>query len=219
MYVFSVCGKTVRVKGNQNRKRKPAVWFNQDCKDSKSAFLNAKRTLKNSYSENNKIAFLEARSIFVQTKRRGWLKFQNEQKFKLADMSKRAPKQFWKKIKKKKIRNKKSSDTGDLTICEFQDHFNRLMNNRNVGNNMDFSNLPDINIDVQDLDKPIIEAEILKAINSLKRGKNPGFDGVLNDFFLDAEEFMISYLVKIYNKIYDSGIYPESWCISWNNAY
>ena len=68
---FSVCGKTVRVKGNQNRKRKPAVWFNQDCKDSKSAFLNAKRTLKNSYSENNKIAFLEARSIFVQTKRRG----------------------------------------------------------------------------------------------------------------------------------------------------
>ena len=94
---FSVCGKTVRVKGSQSKKRKPAVWFNQDCKDSKSAFLNAKRTLKNSYSENNKIAFLEARSIFVQTKRRARLKFQNEQKFKLADMSKRAPKQFWKK--------------------------------------------------------------------------------------------------------------------------
>ena len=133
-------------------------------------------------------------------------------------MSKRAPKQFWKKIKKK-IRNKKSSDTGDLTIGEFQDYLNRLMNNRNVGNNMDFSNLPDINIDVQDLDKPITEAEILKAINSLKRGKSPGFDGVLNGLFLDAEEFIISYLVKIYIKIYDSGIYPESWCISWNNAY
>ena len=99
---FSVCGKTVRVKGSQSKKRKPAVWFNQDCKDSKSAFLNAKRTLKNSYSENNKIAFLEARSIFVQTKRRARLKCQNEQKFKLADMSKRAPKQFWKKKKKKK---------------------------------------------------------------------------------------------------------------------
>ena len=51
------------------------------------------------------------------------------------------------------------------------------MNNRNVGNNMDFSNLPDINIDVQDLDKPITEAEILKAISSIKRGKSPGFDG------------------------------------------
>ena len=97
---FSVCGKKVRVKGSQSKKRKLAVWFNQDCKDSKSAFLNVKRTLKNSYSENNKIAFLEASSIFVQTKRRARLKFQNEQKIKLADMSKRTPKQFWKNIKK-----------------------------------------------------------------------------------------------------------------------
>ena len=46
------------------------------------------------------------------------------------------------------------------------------MNNRNVGNNMDFSNLPDVNIDVQDLVKPITEAAILKAINFLKRGKS-----------------------------------------------
>ena len=41
------------------------------------------------------------------------------------------------------------------------------MNNRNVGNNMDFSNLPDIKIDVQGLDKPITEAEVFKGINSL----------------------------------------------------
>ena len=34
----------------------------------------------------------------------------------------------------------------------------------------------------------------------------------MNDFFLDAKEFIIPYLAKIYNKIYDSGIYPESWC-------
>ena len=80
MYVFSVCFKTVRVKGSQSKKRKPAIWFNQNCKDSKCAFLNAKRTLKNSYSENSKIAFLAARSIFVQTKRRSRLKFQNEKK-------------------------------------------------------------------------------------------------------------------------------------------
>ena len=86
------------------------------------------------------------------------------------------------------------------------------MNNRDRGENLDFSNVPAINIEVQELDKPITEAEILKAINSLKRGKSPGFDGVLSDFFIDAREFVIPYLVKIYNKIYDSGIYPESWC-------
>ena len=31
-------------------------------------------------------------------------------------------------------------------------------------------------------------------------------------FFIDAKEFMVPYLVKIYNKIYGSGVYPESWC-------
>ena len=58
------------------------------------------------------------------------------------------------------------------------------MNNPDRGENLDFSNLPDINIEVQELDKPITEAEILRAINSLKRDKSPGFDGVLSDFLL-----------------------------------
>ena len=202
IYVFSVCGKTVRIKGNQAKRRKPATWFNQDCKDGKRAFLNAKRTLKNSYTENYKIAFLEARSSFLKIKRKARLKYQNEEKVRLADMSKNAPKSFWKNINN--FRNKKSSATGGLTIGEFQEYFNRIMNNRDRGENLDFSNKPDINIEVQELDKPITEAEILKAINSLKRGKSPGFDGVLSDFFIDAREFVIPYLVKICSKIYDS---------------
>ena len=53
------------------------------------------------------------------------------------------------------------------------------MNNRDRGENLDFSYLPDINIEVPELNKPISE-----AINSLKRGKSPGFDGVLSDFLL-----------------------------------
>ena len=100
-------------------------------------------------------------------------------------MSKNDPKSFWKNINN--FRNKKSSATGGLTIGEFQEYFNRIMNNRDRGENLDFSNIPDINIEVQELDKPITEAEILKAINSLKRGKSPGFDGVLSDFLLMRE--------------------------------
>ena len=63
----------MRVKGNQVKRRKPVTWFNQDCKDGKRVFLNAKRTLKNSYTENNKIAFLEARSSFMKIKRKARL--------------------------------------------------------------------------------------------------------------------------------------------------
>ena len=53
--------------------------------------------------------------------------------------------------------------------------------------------------------------EIEKAINSLKRGNSPGFDGILNDFFIDAKEFTAPYLLRVYNQIYNSAVYPESW--------
>ena len=43
--------------------------------------------------------------------------------------------------------------------------------------------MPDVNINVEELDMLIKYAEILKAINSLKRGNSPGFDGILNVFF------------------------------------
>ena len=141
----------------------------------------------------------------MKIKRKATLKYQNEQKFRFADMSENAIKSFWKNINN--FRNKKSSATGSLTIGEIHEYFNRIMKNRDRGENLDFSNLPDINIEVQELDKPITEAEILKAINSLKRGKSP-----TERFFIDVKDFVIPYLVKIYYRIYDSGIYPESWC-------
>jgi len=32
------------------------------------------------------------------------------------------------------------------------------------------------------------------------------------DFFIDCNEFISPYLVKIFNYIFDKGIYPETWC-------
>ena len=45
----------------------------------------------------------------------------------------------------------------------------------------------------------------------MKRGKSPGIDGLLGDFFKDAKSFILPYLNKVYNNIFDSGVYPEIW--------
>ena len=102
--------------------------------------------------------------------------------------------------------------TGDLSAGEFQEHFHIIMNNQNLGGHDRSYIFPENNIQVEELDKHISESEVLKAIHSLKRGKSPGFDGILGDFFIDAKDCMVPYLVIIYNKIYESGVYPESWC-------
>ena len=207
---FSVFGRTVKIKKQSECKRKPATWFNDQCRTSKGIFLQAKRTFKSSNSEENKVAFLDARRSFVQAKRKAKRKFSNDQKFELSELGKSAPKKFWKKVNQ--FRNKKVSMTGDLSVGEFQEHFHRIMNNQNLGGHDRSYIFPENNIQVEELDKHISESEVLKAIHSLKRGKSPGFDGILGDFFIDAKDFMVPYLVIIYNKIYESGVYPESWC-------
>ena len=55
---FSVFGRTVKIKKQSECKRKPATWFNDQCRTSKGIFLQGKRTFKSSNSEENKVAFL-----------------------------------------------------------------------------------------------------------------------------------------------------------------
>ena len=44
---------------------------------------------------------------------------------------------------------------------------------------------------------PISLSEIRYAISTLKRGKSPGFDGLLNDFFIDAKDLIAIFLLKM----------------------
>ena len=82
------------VKRQSQFKRNPAAWFNDQCRTSKGVFSQANRTFKNSDSEENKIAFLDARRSFVQAKRKARRKYSNDQKFELSELGKTAPKKF-----------------------------------------------------------------------------------------------------------------------------
>ena len=58
---------------------------------------------------------------------------------------------------------------------------------------------------------PISFAEISKAIDSLKRGKSPGIDGLVSDLFIDAKEFLVTYLYRVYSFVFETGNYPKIW--------
>ena len=61
------------------------------------------------------------------------------------------------------------------------------------------------------LDNKFDKDEILKVISSLKRNKSSGCDEIVADFFIDSKDFITPYLVKIFNKIYQDGVYPSAW--------
>ena len=94
------------------------------------------------------------------------------------------------------------------------DNMDNFGNDDNVNNANLFQNGNNINnenINVEFLDKNFDKDEILKVISSLKRNKSSGCDEIVADFFIDSKDFITPYLVKIFNKIYQDGVYPSAW--------
>jgi hypothetical protein len=61
------------------------------------------------------------------------------------------------------------------------------------------------------LDLPITSAELLMAIKRLKPKKSPGKDNITNELIKACIPKMSSTIVSLFNRIVQSGIYPDSW--------
>ena len=117
------------------------------------------------------------------------------------------PKHFWKKVNK--FRKGKISSTDWVSIDKFVDHFKTISNTPHTDKTFDVPETDNRPINITELDKEISTEEIAKAINSMKRGKSPGVDGLVSDFFIDSKTFILSYLHK-YNYILETGEYPKT---------
>jgi hypothetical protein len=183
-------------------------WFNEECKKIKADFLNAKRIKNLNPSDENKTHFLTCRSIYAKAKRKAKLKYYCKEKQKLSNLSKTAPRNFWKYIKKYK--NKKVCDMDNMNINNLVEHFQNLSNTPHEHQEYEDSVYNDVQIDA--LDAPFTVEEISKTISTLKRHKSADLENNVADFFIDANAFISPYLLHVFNRIFDTGIYPESWC-------
>ena len=124
------------------------------------------------------------KNSFRNIKLRAERSYINRTKRDMVNLSKKSPKNFWKKVNK--FRKGKISSTDRVSIDKFVDHFKTISNTPHT-------------------DKTFDVPEIAKAINSMKRGKSPGVDGLVSDFFIDSKTFILPYLHKVYNYILETG--------------
>ena len=75
--------------------------------------------------------------------------------------------------------------------------------------NINNSEHHDIHIDC--LDSEITIDEVMKMLSSVAKNKSCDFTGNVADFFIVANSFIAPYLVKIFNYIYNTGVYPIFW--------
>ena len=64
-----------------------------------------------------------------------------------------------------------------------------------------------------DINVPINDEEIRKAINQLHNGKSSGVDNIKNEHIKSTAYVMIPIYKKLFNLVLDCGIIPESWPI------
>jgi len=76
-------------------------------------------------------------------------------------------------------------------------------------NNSDHQFHHDIYIDC--LDGEITIDEVMKMLSSVAKNKSCDLTGNVADFFIVAKSFIAPYLVKIFNYIYNTGVYQISW--------
>ena len=134
---------------------------------------------------------------------------------------------FWRKVKNL-TRNTYNTSKNSISAHAWFNYFKTLLNIEEVNEEnaityADFEFETEFSVrthnedngcyDCQEgiLDDIITEEEILEALNNLKRGKAAGPDGICSDFFIESKNIVVKLLHPLFNKVFESGIYPESW--------
>ena len=97
----------------------------------------------------------------------------------------------------------------DITDCEWYECvFSEI--NTPFGN-FTFGNDDAVNDNIEtlaDLNRSIDPQEVREAIRKLKTGKAHGTDGILADMLKVAGETGVQFLTKLFNVLFDQGVYP-----------
>ena len=120
------------------------------------------------------------------------------------------PQDFWRLFSKNR---RKASD--DIPIKDFFEHFRNVATDINEVRDAEAEDFCAQNDNgkclYENLDRLISTDEVKTAINSLKKSKSPGEDNILNEYFIEAEDILISHITDIFNGIFNSGVFPELW--------
>ena len=163
----------------------------------------------------NRVLFTQSRTHYNRCKRKAKVKFKSSEGKRVCDLAKSKPREFWTNVNKYIKAKKQSSET--LSSEDFLKHFQEVFsgNPENLTdpnrNERDQQTPQHTDLEDPDLDCEITQEEVKSVIFSLKNAKSPGLDNLAAEVFKTTCDLVSPYMVKLFNNIFMSGEYPESW--------
>ena len=208
--------------------RRPTVpWWNNTCSKLRRTTRKFYRQFKNRCSPEAKSLYQRAvakqRNYFKKIKRESWVHYIN------GINSQTATREVWKKIRKLRgkyiptplpslkdgnkiitdtaeVANKLGEHFSNISRSKSSLHFNRKDKKFDISVNLNSGKYEAYNIRFS-------YKELVSALSSTESSA-PGEDAVMYEMIKHLPEFAKIFLLKIINKIWDTGVLPKSWKIS-----
>ena len=214
---------TILIKGNSpyhKRKTRHKPWFSQSCKELHSTVKKyAELVHMFPFNGSYRKEFYTYKSKFRRLCSTQKKMFKKNICDELLSKIKSDPKSFWQLINELDKSNS-SDNTEELNITEFTNFYKKLgsitsksnnnSHHENVVENLDFLLKDKTNID-NNLNGPILEKEIIKAVRGLKNGKACVSDLIANEMIKYGMPVLLKPLHKLFNFVFDSGSFPKTW--------
>ena len=189
-------------------------WMSNDCLKMRSDVRSlGKRLQKEPNNMFLRQSFSRARKNYNLLKKKLKSEFFKMFLNKVNDLDEKESKSFWKSINS--LRHSGHTASNPISAKEWTEHYKSLFTDLNCTNFDLNSDLEGTKDNFSSLDYAFNCNEVKKGIKDLKSGKSGGPDLILNEFIKNSKDSMVLVLVKLFNKILQTGIFPKQWNVSY----
>ena len=202
--------RTVRLNTGQTR-RTNKRWYDKECIEKKRAARRASRKCHKTDLPIDRDDYIKKRNDYSNTIRNKNKIYKQGVKDTLLNERKNGSK-FWSLSKDVRCTYKPPAQ---VDINDWEKHFKTVLNtDKDVKENNEKINKSDFDeecVVIPQLDESITETEIRQAIKNLKVGKANGIDEISAEYLKCAENVIVPFLCKFYNKLFDFCYFPVEW--------
>ncbi len=190
------------------------MWMCDECKIVRDVFYEHLNVYRLNRTEENRLLMVRSRNNYAKHTRKCRLQYDRSQTAKLLEARTNNAREYW-----RLLRGKTKKDKSNVSNDEFYRFFKNVNSptdefytpDEDVVNYVNQFELGEIQVMVDELDVELNIDEIRKAIKQLKHNKSPGMDQLINEYFIHGVSELSPYLLKLFNKLLDLGIFPSQW--------